>query len=262
MAMKSLVVVGCAAVAVLAASSAFGSAGPVPGVVAGEPGTTNAKGSILYLALPRGRNTKVTAIRVGSAQVMRTGKLRGRYGVAQVAFDGKTGGVSADGRTLILPSFGFAPVTRFAVLRLPALRRIQTVTLRGRWAFDAISPMARTMYLIQLGRNGLTYDVRAYDLVHRRLYARPVVDKSEAGDPMRGSPMARVTGARGRWAYTLYANGAKPFVHALDTVDRKAVCVDLPRAGIALRLRGSRLVVLGPKRPVAIVDTRTLKVVG
>src|SRR5256885_5593045 len=51
-------------------------------------------------------------------------------------------------------------------------------------------------------------------------------DKSEAADPMRGVPVARVTGDHGRWAYTLYASG-KPFVHALDTVARRAVCVDL-----------------------------------
>ncbi len=262
--MKSLAVLGCAAVAVVTAASAFGDGGPVPGAVAGEPGTTNAKGSIRYVALPRGPKTTVTAIRVRSAQVMRVRELRGRFGVARVAFDGTTGGVSADGRTLVLPSLGLvgAPVTRFAILRLPALRRIQTVTLRGNWAYDAVSPKARTMYLIHLGANGLTYDVRAYDLVHRGLYPQPVVDKSEAGDPMRGTPMARVTGAHGRWAYTLYANGSKPFVHALDTVARKAVCVDLPRAGIALRLRPNRLVVLGSSRPVAVIDTRTLKVVG
>jgi hypothetical protein len=260
--MKSLVVLGCAAVAVLAASSAFGDGGPVPGVVAGEPGTMNAKGSIRYTALPRGRNTTVTAIRMRGGKVMRVRELRGRYGVARVAFDGTTGGVSADGRTLVLTSIATSPVTRFAVLRLPSLGRSQTVVLRGWWAFDAISPEAKTMYLIQLGPNGLTYNVRAYDLAHGRLYSQPVVDKREAGDPMRGVPVARVTGDRGRWAYTLYANGEKPFVHALDTVARRAVCVDLPHAGDRLALHGTRLIVLNQSRRVAVVDTRTLQVLG
>jgi hypothetical protein len=258
--MKLLGILGCAAVAVLAASSALGAGGPSPGVVVGEPGTMNAKGSIRYTASPRGRNTKVTAIRVRGGQIMRVSELRGRYGVAQVAFDGTTGGVSADGRTLVLTSLATQPVTRFAVLRLQGLSRRQTVVLRGWWAFDAISPRARTMYLIQIARNGLTYSVRAYDLLHRRLLAQPVVDKSEAGDPMRGYPMARVTGDRGRWAYTLYSNGKKPFVHALDTAARKAVCVDLPHAGDRLSLRGTRLVVLNEGRRVAVVDTRTLRV--
>ena len=195
-------------------------------------------------------------------QVLRSRELGGSYGVQQVAFDGTTGGVSADGRTLVLASSvtGYPPATRFAVLRLPELRPSMTITLRGMWAFDAISPRARTVYLIQIKRNGLSYNVRAYDLALKRLVAQPVVDKSEAGDPMRGSPMARVAGAGGRWAYTLYANGRKPFVHALDTVARRAVCVDLPSAGDRLALRGTRLMVRAQGKTVAVVDTRTLRV--
>jgi hypothetical protein len=86
---------------------------------------------------------------------------------------------------------------------------------------------------------------------------------------MRGFALSRVYSPDGRWAYTLYdGNGKAPFVHALDTVRGRAVCVDAPmlakRTDIqALVLRanpgGRTLSVLDGHRPVATVDTRTLR---
>ena len=41
---------------------------------------------------------------------------------------------------------------------------------------------------------------------------------------MAGYPVARATGPGGRWVYTLYRQPTNyPFVHALDTVARRAV---------------------------------------
>jgi hypothetical protein len=45
---------------------------------------------------------------------------------------------------------------------------------------------------------------------------------------MNGLPITRATGPEGRWEYTLYAGGEHPFIHALDTVRRTSVCLDLP----------------------------------
>jgi hypothetical protein len=46
---------------------------------------------------------------------------------------------------------------------------------------------------------------------------------------MSGWPVTRATSESGRWVYTLYTRpGGRPFVHALDSVHRAAVCVDLP----------------------------------
>jgi hypothetical protein len=73
----------------------------------------------------------------------------------------------------------------------------------------------------------------------------------------------------GRWAYTLYARTSKePFVHALDTVRRRAYCIDLPldlkraqQMTLRLRLRGDRtLEVRQGRDTVAAVDTRTFVV--
>ena len=47
---------------------------------------------------------------------------------------------------------------------------------------------------------------------------------------MRGTALSRVGSEDGSWAYTLYDGGGDvPFIHALDTVGDKAVCVFLPQ---------------------------------
>ena len=82
---------------------------------------------------------------------------------------------------------------------------------------------------------------------------------------MGGVPVARAASEDGRWAYTLYARrNHGPFVHALDTAEREAFCIDLPlRLAFGkqwtLRLRlhtPTELVVQLPGGGrVAIVDT-------
>jgi hypothetical protein len=100
--------------------------------------------------------------------------------------------------------------------------------------------------------------------------SKPIVDPHEEGDDMRGYPLTRVTSAGGRWAYTLYdGNGTHPFVHALDTVGRTAVCIDLDQLADrqelgSLRLRLSdgerRLSVMDSAKPLLVVDTKSFKV--
>jgi Ni,Fe-hydrogenase III component G len=141
-----------------------------------------------------------------------------------------------------------------------------TFAFRGRWAYDAISPDGRTVYLIEAlsGTDANHYLVRAYDLRLGRLVAGAVADKSEKG-AMAGYPLSRVSSAGGVWVYTLYMRpGGNPFIHALDTRDRAAVCIDLSwrgtsdLSGVSLSLSrdGRRLVVHGPNgRTVASVRT-------
>jgi hypothetical protein len=83
---------------------------------------------------------------------------------------------------------------------------------------------------------------------------------------MTGVPVTRVAGRDGRWAYTLYQSPEHPFVHALDTERRTAVCIDLDDLsgvwGATLSLRGTTLYVLGRRgRVMARIDTRTHRVV-
>ena len=82
--------------------------------------------------------------------MLRYSTIRGGFGVPIVAFDGTTEGVSRDGRTLVLAEFGASrQQTRFAVLSTSRLRLQKTVTLRGLWAFDALSRDGRTLYATQ-----------------------------------------------------------------------------------------------------------------
>jgi hypothetical protein len=103
--------------------------------------------------------------------------------------------------------------------------------------------------------------VRAYDLERQRLLPGAIVDRTEPNDVMRGYPVRRVTSPGGVWVYTLYGGGRMPFVHALDTVHRQAVCLDLPWKGSqnslwSMRMRlsgdGRKLVLTGKKRTMEV----------
>jgi hypothetical protein len=107
----------------------------------------------------------------------------------------------------------------------------RTITLHGDFSFDAISPHGKTMFLINYTspNDPTRYSVRAYDLRAGTLVPGAIQDPAERSDKMRGSPITRLESADGRWAYTLYDGaGGTPFVHALDTADLHARCIDLP----------------------------------
>jgi hypothetical protein len=159
--------------------------------------------------------------------------------------------------------------TTFAVVDTRTLRVRRTIKLRGDFSFDAISPNGRVMYLIEYlnPKNFTEYAVRAYNMRAGRLYKRPVVDPDESGEDMYGIPVSRASSPDGRWHYTLYEARKHPFVHALDTVGRTAVCIDI-EGGVksvwdaTLSPRGPHLdVVATSGQPLAEIDTRTHEVV-
>jgi hypothetical protein len=201
--------------------------------------------------------------------VLRSLRLKGNFSVPAVAYDGSPSGLSADGRTLVLisPRAHFPRAsTTFAVIDAKRLRLRRHIRLRGDFSFDAISPDGRLVYLINyLSKSDFTkYAVRAYDMRARRLLRDPVVDPSEPEEDMSGLPMSRVSDAEGRWAYTLYSGRKHPFVHALDTERRTAVCIDLDdvHSLSGLELHGDRLDVLGGSGGVvASIDTSTHEVI-
>lgn len=260
------------AAAAVAASAAAADGGPSPGVMTGGAGIWSRDGQVHYVTVPAGGGTVVEAIdRRGS--IVRSNWLPGGLGVPMVANDGTPGGLSRDGKRLVLAAYAGQTFTQFAVLDTRTFVAVRNVTLRGNWSFDALSPDRRTLYLIQyfLGQSSQRYVVRAYDLVRQRLYRRPVVARTERGR-MTGWPVTRATSADGAWAYTLYVKGnGSAFVHALDTVHRAAVCVDLPwkdvtswvyDARLRLNRDGTKLYLrqrgIGGRR--AVIDTQSWKV--
>jgi hypothetical protein len=251
-----------------------GAGGVAPSVLVGGKGVVARNDGVRYVAVHAGGRTVVEKIRLADGRVLRWRSFQGSYGIPLVAYDGSVGGLSRDGRTLVLarPLASAAGVGRFAIVDTRTLRLRTVVRLGGAWAFDALSPNGSTMYLIQYlnaDPSALRYRVRAYDLRAGRLDPRVIVDKREPDEKMTGQPVTRVEGRDGGWAYTLYSRQDEaPFLHALDTTHRLAVCVDLPQrlAANAFRVRmalspdATKLVLRLNGARAAVVDTRTFAV--
>jgi hypothetical protein len=256
-----------------AAVAAADGGGPSPGESFGWTGVVGPKGAIRYVTVPAGRGTLLEAVTVKGGRVNRWRYLRGPFGIPLVAFDNTSGGLARNGKRLVLVSHQVGTLTRIAVVDPATFRTKARIRLPGMWAFDALSPTGSLMYLIQYlgGPNAAgvqPYSVRALNVNTRRLYASPVVDRREPGEKMTGMPLTRVESGDGSWAYTFYSRTKKgPFVHALDTVHRRAFCVDVPwkRSAnalwrVRLRVSGGDLLLQLGRKVVARVDRKTFRV--
>lgn len=257
----------------MAAVAAADGGGPSPGESFGWDGVTDQKGVVRYVTVPARRGTLVEAIGMRGGRVLRWRFLAGSYGVPLVAYDGSAGGLSRNGRRLVLVSHQSAAVSRLVVLDPKTLKPRARLRLPGYWAFDALSPGGSLLYLIQylggLDSSGhQPYAVRVLNLNTRRLYPGALVDKREPEEKMSGTAATRAESQDGTWAYTLYSRPSKgPFVHALDTVHRRAICVDLPWktsgvwvSGAKMQVRGGKLVLRFQGKTMASVDTTSFEV--
>ena len=268
----------CAAIGSLAAIApgAHADGLPVPFDSADGAGVTSLEGDSHFATVRATGSTLALRIDAEGGEIERTLELDGAFGVPLVAYDGTPSGLSGDAETLALirPRSSFPRErTTFSILDAERLRLREKVTLPGDFSFDALSPDGRTMYLIEYPdpRNPAAYEVRAYDLERGRLLPEPIVDPEESAEEMAGFPQTRAVSPDGRWAYTLYARAGgdePPFVHALDTVGRTAVCIDLdlldPRRVQRLELvpsaDGSNLAVADRQETVASIDLETFDV--
>ena len=269
--MKRALVLGPVVAALTVLVGAASGAGPSPGVAFGSPGVLSRDGKLRYVALRAGGGTLVEAVTTRGGTVRRSRFLRGAFGIPLVAYDGSTGGLSRNGRRLVVYEPSSGSKTRVVVLSPRTLRVQKRFTLSGNFGFDALSPDGSLMYLIQLkgGPNGgLAYDVRALDVDTSRLYPGAIVDRREPDEKMNGIPMTRVGSADGSWAYTLYSKpSGGAFVHALHTTAREAFCIDLPLripdqelARVRMRVGKNALVLRLRGKTLARIDTRTFKV--
>jgi hypothetical protein len=270
-----------AALVLAPVAAADGSGGPSPGVVNGGPGATLPGFGLRYVALNDGSNTYIEAIQKRDGSVLNAGFIRGTWGVPMIDISGATGGLSADGRTLVLgdanPAFGPNGVRKrssFVVVDPKRLSERARFTLRGDFSFDALSPNGQALFLIQhVSTTDLSrYIVRAYDLQADRLLPGRIADKAQRGWVMTGYAVTRTTSVDGRWVYTLYRHdGGYPFVHALDTVNRQAHCIGVPWTGpqdnlsfvrLSLRDSGRQLLIYhedGVNSPVGSIDTHAYR---
>jgi hypothetical protein len=268
--MRSTLVLVAILGTVWAAVAAADGGGPSPGLDFGN-GIVAPGGKLRYSALSDGRATVLESVVIGTGRVRGFTSFKGFYGIPLVTFGGDTGGLSRDGQDLVLATWSGSPTTRFLLVNASTFQIRGRARLKGSWSFDAISPDGSQMYLIHyLGTpNQLyqPYEVRAFDWNTLLLYPGAIVDRHEPDEKMTGRPLAR-TGSPSGWAYTLYTRvGKPPFVHALDTVHRRAFCVDLPWkhsgkwiASVRLRMHGGTLELRRGGRAIARMDTKTLRV--
>lgn len=141
-------------------------------------------------------------------------------------------GVSADELTIVLVEAGTPArdgLTRFAVFDQGVLGPARVIELRGRFDYDALSPDGKTLYVVEhLDTDaGGVYQVRAVDVATGALKDGIIVDKRNLDEQMAGYPLAQVRRADGI-VLTLYRGREHPFIHALNTVEGWAICLDLP----------------------------------
>jgi hypothetical protein len=251
----------------LTVSAVAAAVGPWPGLAR----SIAAPDGVRYTATRSGGSTTIKAVRDGS--VIATASFDGAWGIPAITSAGAAGGLSPDGRVLVLAEQSTPDHLRtqshFLELSTADLSVRSTIVLDGEFGFDVLSPNARWLYLIQHAKSSdlVAYRVRAYDLRRQRLLPGTIVAKGESAT-MRGYPVTRATSTTGTWVYTLYTRGTgKPFVHALNAAQRYAVCIDLPwesgnvwLAKLRLSSDDRRLVVRLNGAVLATIDTHSFKV--
>jgi hypothetical protein len=257
--------------ALLPTASARADGLPVGGLDTTDHGISATDGAAHYYALPAGdRRTELLEVVPSRDVDLRRLDLRGTLAVPGIALDGTTSGLSADGKTLAL----IEPRRRFPRERTPIalidterMKVFDRFALPGDFSFDAISPDGSVLYFIHYldPRDPGRYEVRAYDTVPGELRQEPVIDRRTAPQVMRGFPLTRTTSSDGAWEFTLYDGAGKtPFVHALNTADGTALCIDLPQLDDVGNLNwvelapapdGGAIAVVHRRSPVAEIDT-------
>ena len=219
------------AFAALLLPSAALAAGPSY-VAQGGLGVLSHNGKYRFIAVSTGANTAIERVAVRGGAVSGWATLDGDYGIPQPTMrPGQLEGLTRDGKRLVVGTVGLQSPTRFAVIDTRNLRVRDRFEIPGSFAYDALSPDGKTLYLTQYvdRDNASRYIVRAYDLEHGRLLPGRIADKSQASWVMEGFATTRTASGDGRWVYTLFMRpGGYPFVHALDTVRGVAHCIGLP----------------------------------
>ena len=222
------------ALAVLAVAPAARGDGPQGSALQSGIGVVSAGGTHRYLALGVGDFTVVEVVQTRGARLQKWTAYPGSWGIPALTANGTGGGLSPDGKTLVLGDTSGGSPSKFLVLDTRTLRQRNQITLNGSFAFDALSPDASRLYLIQhTSLDDLShYIVRSYDLRTDTLQPGRIADRTQRGWVMSGYPVTRTTNADGGWVYTLYQKpGGYPFIHALDTIRGVAHCIGLPWTG-------------------------------
>jgi len=106
------------------------------------------------------------------------------------------------------------------------------LALDGNFAVDTLSTLGDSLFVIQYlpAVKPDHYQVRLVDLTTGALQDGALVDKRDTEEVMAGQRWQAVSTPDGSWVYTLYLRTSQntAFIHALDTVDKVTLCLDLP----------------------------------
>ena len=248
------------AIALVAAQQAA-AVGPWLWTVDGGPGIAGPNG-VRYVTRLAGPATKVLAIRDG--ETLRSVSVPGHWGLQAATLAGGLTGLSGDGRLLVL-----APPTRGEPVDVSDVRPRLHARAHAAWN----DPAARRLHRrrAQPGREHALSDPAPRPGTTSAATrcapttcgpgscsSRVVADKRQAGWTMHGYPVARAaTATEAASTRSTAPSNNYPFIHALDTVGKTAVCVGLPLSwtdqntlnGARLKLSddGRRLTVSGPR---------------
>jgi hypothetical protein len=232
---------------------AASAAAPSFFAVQGGSGVASWDGAIRYVAQnAAGGKTTLQAIGEGE-KVASSRSIDGAFGVPMLAND-FADGILRDDSAFVVQSLGYGARTEFRIVNTNDLSVRDSISLDGTFAYDALSPNGKVLYLVQhtSAQDIQHYVVRAYDLDSHTLRPGRIADKAQRGWVMQGFPATRTSTKNGRWVYTMYANpGGYPFVHALDTVNGTAHCVGFASPGDSAVFNG-KLVLKGSKLQVRL----------
>jgi hypothetical protein len=167
---------------------------------------------------------------------LRTLRLPGDFQLPPATASGVPGGLSQNGRWLVLESTdmtssGTPHATHLLVVDTSYANAIQQVDLNGLFGFDAVSNDGARIFLIEY-LDGNQYHVRFYDLGAGRLDPNVIFDKSDSSSAMAGVRLSGIASQDGQWLYSVYVRPDKSaFIHALNLNVPFALCIDLPGSG-------------------------------
>jgi hypothetical protein len=220
------------------------------------PGGLHAADGRTYFAVEDGKLLRFSA---QTGRVTRTYPARGGWELSAVS---STGDFVALQR----------PGTRILVVDTRRGQR-RTLTIRGNFRVETVSTAGDFLFLQQNFVDG-GYAVRGYDLAAGKLLPGSLGRKGETVQ-MQGLAGQVVASPDGRWLLTLYVNTQTntAFVHALNLIERIAICIDLPpcadcapdrlkRWGLALAPDGRTLFAANPALGrVATIDLPSYRVI-
>lgn len=163
-------------------------------------------------------------------------EIEGAWRLPTIGLDPVPVGVSSDGSTIVLVEAGDAAAkdktSRFAIVARTLDAKPRIVELKGAFEYDALSPDGSLLYVVEHlpGPPAGHYQVRAVETATGTLRPEVVVDKTDVNETMAGWPVAQARRSDGL-VLTLYRGAEHPFIHALNSIDSWAICLDLPATG-------------------------------